>query len=55
MPGINFHSFMASPELMLFSSHPLFTQQRYIYGCRCLIIWLAAGPMLMKAVDPVSS
>lgn len=33
---------------------PRFTQQRYICGCRCLIICLAAGPMLMKTVDPVS-
>lgn len=33
---------------------PLFTEQHYISGCRCLIIWLAAGLMLMNAVDPVS-
>lgn len=34
---------------------PLFRERHYISGCRCLIIWLAAGLMLMNAVDPVNS
>lgn len=55
MPGNNFNSFIASLELMVFPPPPLFAEQHYISGCRCLIIWLAAGPMLMNAVDPVNS
>lgn len=38
-----------------FFSPPLFTEQHYISGCRCLIIWLAAGLVLMNAADPVNS
>lgn len=38
-----------------FFSPPVFSERYYISGCRCLIIWLAAGLMLMNAVDPVNS